>query len=119
MGLGAWFAKKTVAGMVHAVCITYRELKSNTSMTEAELCQEVVRRRLMGGPFSGALMDFARRSLLELQLPTVKNLEDACCLVLTLETTTRKNCPVTFEECHEIIRNMLDAKGLLPAEGSD
>jgi hypothetical protein len=114
MGLASWFSKKIVTGMVHAACISYRELKSKTNLSEADVCQEVVRRRLLGGVASGLLMDNARRMTLELMLPSVQNIEDACCAILTLETTTRNNCPVSFEEFHEMIRGILAKKGLLP-----
>jgi hypothetical protein len=118
MGFAAWFAKKTVSGMVHAVCNTYRELKSTNALPEAELCQEVVRRRLLGGITSALMMDPARRFTLPLLLPTVQNLEDACCTILTMEITTRKNCPVSSEEFHQLIRDILAKKQQLHSEPS-
>lgn len=107
MGLKAWISKKLIAGIVHAVCINYDQIRrQHPELSEAEISQQAVRDRFR------VIKLFPHQKLMfDMLIHTVKTLKGACVFVAYLEQESSNGYPLAEGEAEEIIISILKTKG--------
>lgn len=108
MGLKAWFSKRMISGLVHALSMNYRtQLQDNPELPKGEAAKQALLKR-----YRFIKLPSAQEVVLNLLLKNVETLKQACSTAVLVELQTAKDFPLDDEIVDKIITDILREKGM-------